>query len=199
MRLDKLTSGIQLGDGKPSHLLNQLRRTNATTDDSIVRNFWIKRLPPQVRAVIAGMLQAAPETTLDTLANTADAVLDTMNDPAAPSTSTVSNSTISAISASDDRVGKLEKRVDKQDAMLQKINDKLSQLLSNNRSRQRDRSQSRPNRNATPHRRANGQQTTPQRSVRDQQNYPTCWFHREYGTQARKCLTPCDFPTESKN
>ncbi|KAM8701605.1 hypothetical protein ACLKA7_005564 [Drosophila subpalustris] len=36
VRLDKLANGIQLGDGRPSHLLSQLQRTNATNDESVV-------------------------------------------------------------------------------------------------------------------------------------------------------------------
>lgn len=189
-RLEQLTTGIQLGDGKPSHLLNQLRRTNATTDDTIVRNFWIKRLPPPVRAVIAGMLQAAPETPLDALANTADAVLDSMNDPVSSSTSVASSAMVNAISGPDERIKKLEKQAEQHNETLQKINDKLSQLLADNRGRQRsrDRSQSRSRRSYTP-----------QRSANEQQASPTCWFHREYGTQARKCLEPCDFNASTKN
>jgi len=42
MRLDRLATGIQLGDGRPIHLLSQLQQTNATNDESIVRRYWIK-------------------------------------------------------------------------------------------------------------------------------------------------------------
>lgn len=38
-RLEKLSTGIQLGDLKPSHLLTQLQRTEATTVESIVRRY----------------------------------------------------------------------------------------------------------------------------------------------------------------
>uniref|UniRef100_A0A6P4F8I1 Uncharacterized protein LOC108047811 n=1 Tax=Drosophila rhopaloa TaxID=1041015 RepID=A0A6P4F8I1_DRORH len=58
VRLDRLATGIQLGDGRPSHLLSQLQQTNATNDESVVRRYWIKRLPPPARAVIC--LKALP-------------------------------------------------------------------------------------------------------------------------------------------
>lgn len=75
-RLDKLVHGIQLGDGRPSHLLSQLQRLNATSDDSIVRRYWIKRLPTNVRSVVAGMMESSPEIPLTQLAIAADAILD---------------------------------------------------------------------------------------------------------------------------
>lgn len=187
-RLDKLTSGIQLGDGKPSHLLSQLQRTNATSDETVVRRYWIKRLPPAARAVIVGMLEAQPNTPLSQLAVTADAVLDSLGESnTALSASSNSNirTDINAIGASDDRVTKLEKRINSQEATLQQINIKLGQLLTNDRGRQRDRSQNNSARSGTPHR---------SKTTEGQRQSSTCWFHREYGTKARQCLSPCDFP-----
>lgn len=184
-RLDKLTSGIQLGDGKPSHLLSQLQRTNATSDETVVRRYWIKRLPPAARAVIVGMLEAQPNTPLSQLAITADAVLDSLGDTTLPSSSnTNTRSDINAIGTTDERVNKLEKRINSQEATLQQINNKLAQLLTNDRGRQRDRSQNNSTRSNTPHR---------SKTAEGQRNSSTCWFHREYGTKARKCLSPCDF------
>lgn len=192
-RLDKLTSGIQLGDGKPSHLLSQLQRTNATSDESIVRRYWIKRLPPAARAVIVGMLEAQPNTPLNQLAITADAVLDSLAETTSiASVTSDSNihSNINAVSSIDSRVDKLEKRIDTQETTLQQINSKLGQLLANDRSRQRDRSQSQSNRSNTPQRSTTNEQ---------QQQSKSCWFHRKYGSQARKCLSPCDFTPNQKN
>ncbi|KAH8331328.1 hypothetical protein KR059_000191, partial [Drosophila kikkawai] len=79
VRLDRLATGIQLGDGRPSHLLSQLQQTNATNDESVVRRYWIKRLPPPARAVIVGLLESSPNTTLAQLATAADAVMDSLN------------------------------------------------------------------------------------------------------------------------
>jgi len=68
-----------LGDGGPSHLLSQLQQTNATNDESVVRRYWIKGLPPPARAVIVGLLESSPNTTLAQLATAADAVMDSLN------------------------------------------------------------------------------------------------------------------------
>lgn len=181
-RLEKLATGIQLGDGKPSHLLTQLQRTNATSDESVVRRYWIKRLPPAARAVIVGMLDNNPDMSLNQLAITADAVLDSLG--GITSISSIDNQ-INAISPKTS----LEKRIDDHDSLLQQINNKLSKLLSgDNARRTRERSQSRSNRSNTPHRsnNSNNQSTS-------------CWYHHRYGTLARKCVKPCDFTSTSNS
>ncbi|XP_036344318.1 uncharacterized protein LOC118753542 [Rhagoletis pomonella] len=180
-RLDKLT-GIQLGDGKPSHLLSQMQRTNATKDESVIQQYWLKQLPESARAVIAGMLQAQPGTPLHQLAITADAVLDALSRDSA--STAPRGPTINAIETPINKVDVLQKRIEKQDTILESINSKLNRLMLQDRSRQRERSQTNPKRASTPHRTTNVQQN------------PTCWYHREYGTQARKCRSPCDFPTK---
>lgn len=184
-RLEKLSTGIQLGDGKPSHLLTQLQQTNATSDESVVRRYWIKRLPPAARAVIVGMLDSTT-ISLNQLAITADAVLDSLG--GVSSISTLENQ-VNAVSPKTS----IEKRIDGHDALLQQINDKLSKLLggNNDRHRSREPSQSRHGRSNTPHRSYSND------------NQSTCWYHQRYGTHARRCLTPCDFTstssTSSKN
>lgn len=132
------------------------------------------------------MLEAQPETALSQLAITADAVLDSLGDA---SSTASGGAAINAIGAADDRLGrldKLEKRLDKHESTLQQINNKLGQLLTSNRSRQNDRSQSRSRRSSTPHRTSTIEQAS-----------TTCWYHREYGTSARKCEKPCDFSTST--
>lgn len=193
IRLEKLTTGLQLGDNKPSHLLNQMIRTNATTDELVVRNLWMKRLPKQVCAVIRGILEQSPDIPINQIATTADAIVDSMGETTAEQPSIASNSTttINAIGISvDERVTKLEHILERQEHTLQQINAKLGQFAVENRHRSRDRSHSRPRRNNTPH-----------RSENDQQQSTVCWFHREYGTKARKCIKPCTYsePTTSKN
>lgn len=189
IRLEKLTTGLQLGDNKPSHLLNQMIRTNATTDVLVVRNLWMKRLPKQACAVIRGILEQSPDIPISQIATTADAIVDSMGETVVEQPSIASNSTatVNSIGISvDERVTKLENILERQEHTLQQINAKLGQFAAENR----HRSQSRPRRNNTPH-----------RSENDQQQSTVCWFHREYGTKARKCLKPCTFPepTTPKN
>lgn len=196
-RLEKLATGIQLGDGRPSHLLSQLQRVNATDDESVVRRYWIKRLPAAARAVIVGMLESNQDIALNQLAITADAVIDSLgyssNDVSSISTSKGNNNNDSKPS-SDDHFARLEKRVDKQEQTLQQINSKLGQLLNNNnRSRTRDRSQSsnRNNERSQSNNRSSRATTPHRQSNQNESSY--CWYHSEYGTRARKCEEPCSF------
>lgn len=41
----------------------------------------------------------------------------------------------------------------------------------------------------------NSRSTSHQRS-NSSNRLPTCWYHRYFGTQAKKCDTPCDFPSQ---
>ncbi|EDW05354.1 uncharacterized protein Dmoj_GI17106 [Drosophila mojavensis] len=173
-RLDKLATGIQLGDGR---LLSQLQQTNATNDESVVRHYWIKRLPPSARAVIVGILQSAPNTPISQLATTADAVIDSLN---------YSGDNIQAVTSinSEDtslatRMSRLEKRIDDQDKCLQEISKKLSQSLNNNNRRSRSRSSS-------------NQRNTSQQNNANQY----CWYHK-YGSSAQHCQAPCNFKSNN--
>ncbi|KAM8702156.1 hypothetical protein ACLKA7_000896 [Drosophila subpalustris] len=188
VRLDKLATGIQLGDGRPSHLLSQLQRTNATNDESVVRRYWIKRLPPAARAVIVGMLESAPDTSLSQLATTADAVMDSLN-YTADNISALSHNSTGSNQPKDDRISRLEKRIDEQDKRFQQINNKLSQILGNNnsnnrRSRSRGRSQS------------NNRSNTPQANCTSNQFF---WYHSKFGSSAQHCQAPCSYKPDDNN
>lgn len=186
VRLEKLASGIQLGDGRPSHLLSQLQRTNATNDESVVRRYWIKRLPPQARAVIVGMLESAPDTTLSQLSTAADAVMDSLTFTSSDNISAISRNNTNNPNSADDRFSNIEKRLDAQEKLFQQINSKLGQILSNNNNR-RSRSNSRCQ--------SNSRSNTPQPN----NNNKNCWYHTTYGDKAQNCQEPCSFNTNSKN
>jgi len=86
-RLEQLIAGIQLGDGKPSHMLSQLQRTGVTSDQKLIKGFWLQRLPVDTRGILAVFAKSNPDTTVESLAAIADEVMDVTHVNAAVSNS----------------------------------------------------------------------------------------------------------------
>ncbi|GBP96878.1 hypothetical protein EVAR_98812_1 [Eumeta japonica] len=49
---------------------------------------------------------------------------------------------------------------------------------------------SRPRKRRTTHQRNNLSST---RSLSNYRKFPNCWYHAKFGTEARRCVKPCDF------
>lgn len=72
-RAQQFVSGLQLGDKKPSHLLNDLRRIGGENqDEKFLKVLWLNRLPIQVQTCLA-----ASTSQLNDLAQLADSVMET--------------------------------------------------------------------------------------------------------------------------
>nr|XP_036677636.1 uncharacterized protein LOC118878720 isoform X2 [Drosophila suzukii] len=187
VRFDTLATGIQLGDGRPSHLLSQLQQTNATNDESVERRYWIKRLPTPARAVIVGLLESSPNTTLAQLATSAYAVIDSLNYETSDYMCAVSQQSTHQASQKDP-ITQLGKRLDDNDKILQQINNKLSHLLGTT-NHQRGRSYNRsPSNNSL-------RSNTPSR---DNSNPQFCWYHNKYADSAQRCIQPWSFQQQFK-
>lgn len=72
-RVHKLVSGITLGDKKPSHLLQELRRANVGNDETLLKTMWLSRLPTSAQATLS-----IAHGTLQEVANLADIVIETL-------------------------------------------------------------------------------------------------------------------------
>ncbi|XP_041969296.1 uncharacterized protein LOC121726128 [Aricia agestis] len=73
-RVRQLVGEEELGDRKPSQFLRHLRSlsNNALTDESILRQLWMRRLPQQVQAILVSQT----DLTLEKLADLADKVIE---------------------------------------------------------------------------------------------------------------------------
>lgn len=175
-KMQKMLSGIDLGDKKPSFLFNELKQLGGSSvSDEVLRTVWLQRLPPQVTAILASI-----EGDVRHLASVADAIVDTgaistVNQVSVRQSSSSSSSTISTSQTSslEFQIAELTRRIEK--------------MQNSRRSSQRSSSSNR--------------QRTPSRSRSSSSNKSTCWYHREFGTKATKCTAPCDFPSSlaSKN
>lgn len=72
-RVRQLVSDEELGDRRPSQFLRHLRSLagNALSDEKILRQLWMRRLPPHIQAILA-----AQDLPLDKIAELADKILD---------------------------------------------------------------------------------------------------------------------------
>lgn len=170
-RMRRLVSELQLGDKKPSHLLEEMRNLgDGKVNDTVLIQFWIQRLPQDVQKI----LSAAPESTnLTELARMADRIheIETQRSPiASVTTSQTENSCTSTHNSS------------KEPWLLaiEAITKRFDQLESEIRGKREVRSHSRS--------RSNNNTTNNQG-----ENNGICWYHEKYGQNARTCRLPCSF------
>lgn len=76
-RFSQLVSGIQLGDSRPSHLLTKLRKVASGCPESLLRNFWLQRLPDPSQSLIRMFAENNKALTLTELAEMADTSMNT--------------------------------------------------------------------------------------------------------------------------
>lgn len=186
-RAQQFVSGLQLGDKKPSHLLNDLRRIGGENqDEKLLKILWLNRLPVQVQTCLA-----ACTSPLNDLAQLADSVMETFrvsesfnintvqlesNQTPTRNIAVASSSRIATTNTDDDRLSMLTTQIEKltrEIGRLQNVNSSSQRSRSSERSSSQQRSRS----------------TTPMN-----ENDSRCWYHRTYGNNARKCREPCDYP-----
>ena len=160
-RVRQLLSHEELGDRKPSQFLRHLKGLAPDVPDEFLRTIWASRLPPQVQAILAGQIGGS----LESASNLADKICEVTTQPTTASISPA---------APDNTAGLLERieELSRQVASLQ-----VQQVNSHSQSRVRHRSQSRGHRRNTP---ANSLQPS-----------GICWYHWQFGNEARKCTPPC--------
>lgn len=170
-KMKKLFSDLTLGDNKPSHLLNEMRRLGGTSvTEDVLKTLWIQQLPVHVRAIIA-----TSTATLTELATTADKIHEVSALALVQQVDTVT-------SRSDDRLSTMEQQINQ-------LVSAFKEMRNDDRSRSRSRSSNfQRNRSRTPSRANNT----------NQEQSDVCWYHSVIGKTARKCRSPCRY-SNSKN
>ena len=171
-KLQLLFTSEQLGDSKPTQLLRRMQQLlgdrPGMMDETLLRELFLQRLPPNVRMVLA----STPDGTgLEKLADLADKVMEV-------ATPTVGVASVNAPPTLATEVEHLRVEVSRLG--------KLVQTLA--RPRSSSRSAMRPSRRSpTPPARAAGSSDPPQDSD------TLCWYHHKFGSQARRCKSPCSW------
>jgi hypothetical protein len=75
-RIKSLLNDMVLGERRPTQLLAEMSNLYRGPRDRIFAEIFVSRLPPTVRGILSGMQTNAPETSLETLAQWADAIME---------------------------------------------------------------------------------------------------------------------------
>lgn len=166
-QLQRLLTGLHLGDEKPSALLARMRTlaTNKMSDD-ILKVHWADQLPSNIRP----FLKVIKSASIDDLASLADSL---MEGQASTICATNMRATQPAITS----------RVDAELAEMRGLITALQAMVTTLMTQgQQNRSRSRSKR---PHQRQQSQQR--------QANPAWCYYHQRWGAAAQKCRQPCSY------
>lgn len=183
-KLRELVGTQSLGDRTPSQFLRHLRSlAEKNVTEKVLGTLWSDKLPMQVQAVIASQLKTQP---LDQVAELADELCKMINNnpgfgvnaATAPSAAPAATA---AAAAPPDKLDLVLQRLELMEARISDMDD---------RGRNRDRQQGGPERGRDSSRRRGDSR---QRSRERPAGHPHCYYHYNYGAQARNCKAPCSF------
>lgn len=128
-KIQKLISEIDLGDKRPTQLLNELSGlAKGKINNDFLKSLWLQRLPAQARAILQASNADLPE-----LAKLADKILEVSD-----------YQQVAAVSKQQQPLA------DETSLRIQRIEKQLEQLLNGSGTRSRGRSRSRGRRSTTP-------------------------------------------------
>lgn len=170
----KLVSGLQLGDQKPSQLLRKMRELSAgmITNEGL-RIEWLNHLPTPIRVV----LSVNTESSLDTLAAMADKMAE-YSEPATIAEVSTATTTTTTNDALPTQIAILSKQLEKLSLEINEIRGRAT-----HRQYRRYRSHSRP--------RSNSNSTRNKSSVKPGDATWECKYHYRFGDKAKRCESPC--------
>lgn len=170
-KVKQLLNHEELGDRKPSQFLRHLKHlAGPGVPDDFIRTLWTGRLPSSMQTIIASQAKA----TLEEAADLADQIMDIVApvpQVAAAQLPLFSTAPVPSSSTSSE-IAELTRQV----AALTAQVDRLS------RSRDRNRTNNR-----------RGGRSSSRRSQSSYRQYPVCWYHSKHGSNAKKCIKPCDY------
>lgn len=165
-RLNRLLNSMPLGEQRPSRLLRRMRYVGrGLSTETLLKHLWMQRLPTNMRMIIA-----ASSEPLDTLARMADNIHEVMTDGTGNAHVSVVESENASLRA---QITELSARLER----LERLN--MNQPTVGGEI---------PNNMSTPPL-TQTSRTAPRTSSLTR---PTnCWYHRIFGSEARKCSPPC--------
>lgn len=182
-KITKLLEDMPLGDRKPSQLLSDMRAkaSNTAVNDNLLRQLWMRNLPETIRAI----LSAEDATPLNEKAATADRVLETMRNGLFLPNKSINEAQSNLLYANQPGPGANNPF----DQLTAAVNTLINEVKQMHISRSKTRSNT-PAPNNNREKSDNGQ--------KKEQKFDFCWWHHKFGSEARRCKSPCKF-NEQKN
>lgn len=185
-QLQKLLSGLELGDQKPSQLLRRMRDLSGKLlSDEALKLMWLNQLPTQVRAV----LSVNTESTLEMLSAMADKMMEHF-EPA-----TVAAVSKSSLAVNEGQINTITTlHINSLSRQIEKLTLEVAELRNQQYSSYR-----RPRQNSA--HRGRSRSHSRQRINNARKPGDTDWlcrYHYRFGNGARKCESPCSF-TKQEN
>ncbi|XP_038066384.1 uncharacterized protein LOC119736438 [Patiria miniata] len=183
-RLHQLLTSEELGDRKPSQLLRRMHQLlgDNKLEERILKQLFVQRLPHTVQSILAS---TADTVGIGALADLADKIVEvSAHSTPASQISTVSSPPLHPPQRhASPEVLTLHAKVDDLTRQVQALTFQLQGMQRQGRPRSSSRSRPRQ-RSPTP--------SADNQPSGDRQ----CWYHWKYGTNARKCTSPCSRRTE---
>lgn len=175
-RYQRLLHGTELGDQRPSHRLNELKRlasNGLTMNESLLKHIWLNHLPSEAQAILA----ATSDQSLGNLAKLADGVVESL-----------SLKHVSAIRQNSEHEQEPEYVRDLRKS-IQKMANEIKSLRKHAKSR--DSSEETPRERSRNREKTQNRQRSPTPSAR--KHYTQCWYHFKFGENARNCESQCEY------
>ncbi|XP_067122353.1 uncharacterized protein [Centruroides vittatus] len=168
-KLQTLLQGLELGDQRPSHLLTKMRDlASGHFSEDILKSLWLRRLPENIQAILAASTENLPQ-----LATMADKIQEV--------------NTIRHTPISRGEQFCIDNPIEKQ---LQDLASQVNELFALVRA---PRYQHQPRYNSR-----NPQGSHRRSPSRERRRYREpegglCFYHTNFGANAKKCTPPCSF------
>lgn len=191
----KLIEDESIGDQRPSQFMRRLRNLGGPSiNEDLIKTLWISRLPPLIQAILA----AHKDLNLNTLADLADSIFDsTKLQPTQIHQINTPPATPAHIQENDNP---LILKLAQLNLQISAIQQDLQQLKNKETFDDNDEStwRSRSRRRNSPHRNKFRSSSSSKRKFNDPPP-GLCWYHWSYGTNATKCIDPCNFKDNKEN
>lgn len=188
-RVRRLTETVQLGNRRPGDVLREMQQLAVTTDERVLKNLWLQRLPPELGAALSTS-RDLPIATLRDMANTIHGFMpgQSVAQISVPApvrnqhqpSSTTQPPTMPGLGDLITCIGQLVVTLKEQHAVtITAIERRDTPNHTRSRSSQRDSF------------RGSRTRSESRSSEPDFDDQGRCWYHSTFGDRARKCKPGC--------